>query len=167
MHNVIVTNQKLALWKIIDSNMCTFCRNHVETTMHLFWECNFVQKLWDDIQLFVESSAPQQIITSLEWTPENIMFNRVHSNAGSVINFVTLITKQHIYKQRCANRQLYSNLLIQEIHNIMMTEHAIARSKGKLSKHYSKWSKLYAQIMQTEQESNQQADYVQLYIQQM
>lgn len=36
----------------IDTN-CTFCNSQPETLIHLFWQCNFIKKLWLDICQFI------------------------------------------------------------------------------------------------------------------
>lgn len=167
LHNAIVTNQKLYMWKIRQDNKCTFCDKDVETTLHLFCECPTVKTLWDDIELYIQSCANANAINVLEWNNENIMFNTVHPKPSHVINFVILITKQYIYRQRCTGGQLYTPLLIREIDNIQNTEFYIAKNKGKLKKHFIKWSQLHKNLIQTSDEITNEMDYIQLYLQHM
>lgn len=167
LHNIIVTNQKLKLWKIIQTDMCTFCGIHVETTLHLFCNCAKVKNLWADIELYIITHINPDTIPVLEWSEENILFNRIHPRPNHVVNFVTLIVKQYIYRQRCTGRPLFVTLLIKEIESVMNIEYDIAKSKGQLTKHYSKWSELYVNLQQTNSEIEQQNDFIQLYIQNM
>lgn len=167
LHNIIVTNQKLFLWKLIDSNLCSFCKAEVETTLHLFCYCKKVLELWDDIDLYFQTNASLDTTKDLIWSEENILFNLVHPKESHVINFIVLITKQYIYRQRCAGRQLYSNLLIKEIENIQQIEYEIAKSKGKLRSHLNKWAGLHVQLTTSQNDINAEQDYIQLYLQRL
>lgn len=164
LHNQIVTNQKLKVWKIITTDKCTFCDYAVETTLHLFCECVKVKELWDDLNLYISTYAKQIDICCLEWTDENIMFNHVHPKRSHVINFLILIAKQYIYRQRCAGRALYSNLLFKEIETIYNLETSIANSKLKSKRHVSKWSRIYQQLASNEEDTNGD-NYIDNYLQ--
>lgn len=164
LHNTIVMNQKLKMWKLSVSDYCTFCKDHVETTTHLFCTCKEVLELWEDINLFIITRTSREIVNILEWLKETILLNTVHPKSSHIINFVVLITKQYIYRQRCANRVLYSQLLIKEIKNIMLIEQNIAKSKNKLKRHFEKWSPLFPEL---ESELEVQDNYISNYIQNM
>ena len=43
LHLSIVTNVQLKKWKILDSDICTFCKNYSETLEHLFFHCENAQ----------------------------------------------------------------------------------------------------------------------------
>ena len=45
-HNVLFTNHKLYFCKMIDSPLCTFCKTEIETTFHLFLDCNVTYPVW-------------------------------------------------------------------------------------------------------------------------
>ena len=47
MHRIIPTNYYLNKIGIIPSSMCTFCLIHTETIQHLFFYCDFVQRIWN------------------------------------------------------------------------------------------------------------------------
>ncbi len=38
VHFAILTNTKLSEWKVVNSELCTFCNTEPETYIHLFWE---------------------------------------------------------------------------------------------------------------------------------
>lgn len=164
LHNVIITNQKLHLWKMMDTNVCTFCETHVETLSHLFWYCNEVQKLWNDIDLYVRSKASDNETRFLEWNCETVMFNTVHFKSKQKINFVVLIAKQYVYRQRCAKRKIYSNLFLREIDNKQQIEYDIVKFKGKLRNHYVKWSTLDRSLVQTMREIENEHSYINMYL---
>lgn len=45
----LVTNINLFYYGIKDTKNCTFCNNHNETIIHLFWECHVVQRFWKQV----------------------------------------------------------------------------------------------------------------------
>lgn len=105
MHNAVITNHQLYLWKIIDSDRCTFCGDSKEHTLHLFIQCTQVSRLWKRLQdwLIHELDIPQA--QNLNWSPKNIIFNTVHPTSSHVINFIVLITKQYIYRKYALKRK--------------------------------------------------------------
>lgn len=51
LHDILCNNSQLCRWKIKNSDVCDFCNANTETTLHLFWECGFVKKLWEDLAI--------------------------------------------------------------------------------------------------------------------
>ena len=39
---------------ITDSELCTFCNIYPETLNHLFWECEYTSKLWEEIHEWIK-----------------------------------------------------------------------------------------------------------------
>lgn len=106
LHNAVVTNRHLFLWKIRHNDMCSFCNDQVETVLHLFVDCPLVKSLWSKVKDYIQTNAPFQQYSQCEWNPEYIIFNTVHPNPSHVINLHTVIAKQFIYRQRCLNSAL-------------------------------------------------------------
>ena len=50
LHRRIATNSYLFKIGISSDNHCSFCKEHNETILHLFWECTFVQAFWNEIK---------------------------------------------------------------------------------------------------------------------
>ena len=49
LHNILFTNGKLYNMKLVDSPLCTFCKDQTETVMHLFVDCSVINPLWRDL----------------------------------------------------------------------------------------------------------------------
>lgn len=167
LHNALVTNHQLCLWKIIPTDRCTFCQNQKEHTVHLFVDCNYVSKLWEQLRLWLHDELGLTHISDLNWSTRNIMFNMVHPIANHVINFLILITKQYIYKQRCLTQKLNIEQLIYEIEMVQKIEYNLAFEGGRLAKHYNKWCKIYPKMEMQEYEIQSQNAYVNQYVQAM
>ena len=53
LHHVLVTNNVLYKWKIVDSLNCTFYDTEIETIDHMFIECNMICQLWKGLSVFI------------------------------------------------------------------------------------------------------------------
>ena len=49
----IYTNVKLYKWKILSTELCSFCHMYPETILHLFYECVYVKEYWAEITQYV------------------------------------------------------------------------------------------------------------------
>ena len=115
----IVTNTHLSRWGIISSNLCSFCHSEQETLIHLFYSCTLIQELWDKVIRYLgQRFAIQTVI----FTAKNVMLNRIIPCKSSIGNFICLVTKQFIYKQRCLKKPAYFPLLKWEIEKIEKIE---------------------------------------------
>lgn len=138
----IPTNRKLFLWKVRDSQLCSFCENDIEDEIHLFVNCTHIQSLWRRLKDYIKDSVGNHVMTLLKWSPRNIIFSQVHPAPNNVINFLVTIVKQYIYKTRCTQGMLSSDQMIRDIDHIYQIESNIAIKKDKWNKHKHKWSAL-------------------------
>ncbi len=49
IHYITATRDKLFWWNIVDSDICTFCNEEIETLPHLLIECEAVKLSWIDM----------------------------------------------------------------------------------------------------------------------
>ena len=134
----LVTNIQLYKWGVVDSELCSFCNLEQETLMHLFCRCTEVQDLWKK----VFSYCREQFNIELQFNEEAVIFNNLVKNKLSAVNFVCLVVKQYIYRQRCLKKNLcFQSLkgIIQYLRNI---EKYIAIKNGKIVKHVKKWQQV-------------------------
>lgn len=136
----LVTNHKLWLWKIIDDESCSFCGNHIEDEVHLFFDCSKIRVLWEDLKEFLRSNVHTNITDGLKWGLKETIFSVVHSKPTHVINFIVTIAKRYIYVCRCFKCTPNINCLIREIDDIYNIEYNIAKRKSKVSRHFQKWA---------------------------
>ena len=134
----IVTNVQLEKWKIVETNMCTFCSVHVETINHLFWECQIVQNLWFRVFEYIEEVYHVEGL--LTKNLYNILTNRIMNKKNHVSNFLCLITKYYIYRQRCLKDELLFPQLKGLVNQIRCIEKYIAVKNNKKHFHDMKWN---------------------------
>lgn len=101
LHNKIFTNFNLFVWCKRADDFCTFCSSEREHTLHLFIDCPVTARVWLELQEFIIHCIGHDSFMQLDWTNQSILFNNVHCSPGHVINLLTLIAKQYIYKSRC------------------------------------------------------------------
>ena len=131
----MITNMQLKKWKMISSDLCTFCGNEVETVLHLLIWCEEVRRIWIDIEQYMDKYHRRQI----DFTVKNVIFNRIIDNPMDIKYFICLVTKQYIYCCRCLNKKLCTAELKATIVGFERTEKYIAQKNNNLKKHYNKW----------------------------
>ena len=141
MQRGLVTNIQLFKWGLTETDSCSFCtqHQHQETMVHLFATCNVVEEIWSQFQIFVETrfNIPQ---AQLELTPSKIILNKILPRAGHVVNFLCLVTKQYIYRQRCQSQQLSFTHLKRIFYKLECIEKYVATKNHRLEKHQRKWN---------------------------
>ena len=135
LNRAIVNNVLLHRWKILESDCCTFCQKNAETYTHLFVMCEKTQIIWVHLERYMYIFTDEDI----EFNISNVLLNRISSNPRSIKNFLCLVCKQYIYRQRCFKTEPNFNELkeiITRTHNI---EKFIATKNDKLIKFHKKW----------------------------
>ena len=49
LHNIIFCNDKLYLFWLTESNVCSFCRKEVETYRLIFFKCSEGSRIWNEV----------------------------------------------------------------------------------------------------------------------
>ena len=138
LNNVLYLNRDLHRFKISEDPSCSLCHVSSETIDHLFVECLEAKNYYFEIRDWLEeyeialpSSNKENIILGVDGTTEN---------------FIILLYKFSIYKQREKQKspslQQFKNLLKQ----YEIIEKKVAISKNKIHIHKKKWEKLQNQI---------------------
>lgn len=140
----LVTNIQLKYYGIIDQDLCTFCGLHRETIMHLFWECQIVQRAWMCFKNIVRMNYGDNRLGNMAY---EFMFNIFVAKPADYVNTLTLIFKRFIYVTRCeilqkgrSNVALNVNNCISMIARYEQIERYVAIRNNKLDKHESKWA---------------------------
>ena len=136
LQRAIITNVHLFHWGMVSSNLCSFCNLAKETYCHLFIQCPKVQAIWLEIEVFMNKFTKDNINFGLD----TVICNRIIGDKPQhVKNFVCLVVKQYIYRQRCLERELSVHELKCYIKKIRNIECYIATKNNKMSVHEKKW----------------------------
>lgn len=136
----LVTNRKLFLWGVIETQNCTLCGKGIEDEIHLFYSCPRAQEMWNSLKDYIQDNDVNGSAVELVWNCKNIIFSAVHSRADHIVNFLVTIAKRYIYVCRCMNDRPWFGNLAQEIENTYIIETNIAKRKLKSRKNAIKWS---------------------------
>ena len=75
-----------------------------ETYLHLFVYCEHAKNLWITIENLIGLHISKE---SIHFDIDTVMWNRlVLDKLGHIINFICLVVKQYIYRQRCLQKEL-------------------------------------------------------------
>ena len=132
----IVTNIQLCAWKIIDSELCSFCGQQRETTLHLVHTCPHAVSLWDNVLRYITQRFN---IQHFDMSSKAVLFNEIAQPARHIANFICLLTKQYIYRQRCLKQDISFPQFKAHVRKIENIEKYIAIKNDKLAKHNKKW----------------------------
>ena len=135
---VLVTNVHLERWKVLSSNLCTFCQKDKESYIHLFIWCEHVKNLWLKVETFMNEFSTDHIVFGVDM----VICNRLVEDPSHVKNFLCLLTKHYIYRQRCLKSKLVFQHYKRYVYQIKSMEKYIAISNQKLDKHSRKWGVL-------------------------
>ena len=130
--NSIITNIKLKHYKVKDSDLCSFCSLEKETMQHLFYDCKYVQVLWQ----YVGSKYHCQV------QMVDIVTNKVNANPKHPTNTIDLIVKYFIFRTKCQGTRPDKVFCEKYIQNYIEIEECIAKQKNKMNLHKIKWSAL-------------------------
>ncbi len=135
LHFAVMTNDKLYAWKVVDSELCTFCNVEPETYEHLFWSCPAAKQIWNQIESWCKDKANRNIVTTFK----KVMLCKLSTNTFDCINTICLITLQYIYGSRCLKKLPSFAQLKCTILDEQRVEKYIAIKNNKLRKHFGKW----------------------------
>lgn len=136
LHRKIFTNYLLKIWKLVDSDRCTFCKDLYETIEHLFFQCNIVKRFWNLLQCWYEAMTDTEIVID----EKLILLNHFVPNKTHILDSLILMGKQHIYKCRSLNRELNFYNFKQEFFYTCKIERKIAFLNNRHKAFVKKWA---------------------------
>ena len=136
LNGIVLTNEKLFRFKMMDSPLCSFCKKDIEFLEHLLLQCTIIEGFW---KAFTSWLTKQNI--SLEaLTLLNILFGVFNENEDNIIlNHLILIVKLYIYKCKLNGTNPSLKVFIARTKTVCQRELQIATKHDKLLKHYEKW----------------------------
>ena len=97
LHRIIYTNKLLCKMNLVDSGLCTFCEEEIESLEHLFFHCKISQDFWNSVFLWLNElhfgiDALNEIDIMLSYTSK--------SHFWTLLNHIIITGKQIIYHNR-------------------------------------------------------------------
>ena len=136
---IIPTNKFLLKCQKVASNLCDFCNCHVETQIHLFYDCYHVQDFWGKFKLFLTEKGFTFDIT------KTVVFLGMCDDKYQMLNFLIICAKYFIYCCKLkATRPTIDNF-VNVIKVREKIEKIIALNHNNYDKHERKWALLCGQ----------------------
>ena len=100
-NRILYTNDKLYIFKLTDTELCSFCTETKETLLYHLWECHFVKTLW----IRLKETLNNALKTNILLQPEVFIFNIYEGEYSGVVNTCfLLIKKKYIYNCKCNDK---------------------------------------------------------------
>ena len=87
LHSRTITNAKLLVMNISDSNICKVCMSEIETLKHVFIECTHVREMWSQVEKWIKLNICRQCKIS------DIDKILGQASKGDIINKIITATK--------------------------------------------------------------------------
>ena len=112
INRILNTNEKLQKWSIKPNNICNFCQS-IDTIEHHLYQCKNSKTIWDKLENWLLTN----IQLKLNLKECEILFGIPNTPTAhlELMNFVILMTKWYINKQRSDNKELYFIELLKTI----------------------------------------------------
>jgi len=133
----IMTNVKLFNMKKRSDPFCEWCTNGKQDMLHLFWECPVTNKIWVEINKWIN----RKLNCELEIKQELLFLYDIDAgNYTCIINLMVLIVMRYIYVSHCIKIKPIFIGAVLKIEEVERMERTISCKKGKLVNHLKKWS---------------------------
>ena len=131
LHNIIGVNKLLKRIGIVDSDLCTFCLDAIESVSHLFWECPFTQRFLGEFQKYV-------LKDEVALTFNNFLFG-IPNGYFTTLSAVILYAKYYIFTTRCKDGILSLASFQKTLQYFYEFEKLIYSSQGKFTMFLDNW----------------------------
>jgi hypothetical protein len=142
LNNCLYLNQKLHLFKLVESANCSMCSYNIETIEHFFVDCLETRNLYSRCRDWLKQGEIDLPVLSLK----NVLLG---INSGSMENLLFLLFKYLLYNSR---NQLKIPTLT-EFQILVKTnekiEYIIAENRSKLATHLKKYEKINVLMKKT------------------
>lgn len=133
LKGVVATNRQVNKFVQNVSPRCSFGCESEESTIHLFFQCPIIKALWEELQAFLIPAAVLNI------TKIKILFGDNLGGFNTKENYLTLLTKWFIWRERCAKRTPNFNSLRTYLNIYIKNSHISAKLHGQSDAFYNFW----------------------------
>lgn len=141
---ILPTNTFLKVCALVESENCYFCKVLPETLDHLFYECRYIKKLYEQLLQWL---LPE-LDLSVYLNKQNIILGCNIKYNYRLINHILLLTKRYIYVTRCLQRKLMIKDLQKYIKSCFDLEMTVLNDKGR-RKYERKWETIMVKFVGT------------------
>ena len=138
LHRILPTNKYLAICKLTDSSLCSFCNESTESINHLFWHCIHVKKFWEDLISLLQEKCIH--CARFSFKEEPILFGHTENTYTDIpMNLIILLAKFYINKCKFEKNIPTIKTFIQQLAHRIRIEERLAHMNNKYSKFKVDW----------------------------
>ena len=146
LHYIITTNRSVSKFIIGQDSNCSFCGAHSETIIHLFWECRFVQRFWNDFSFMINKKCVHS--HNFKFTENLIIFGKCNAtHTDKICDLIILIAKFYIYRCKVQNKSLNINIFIKELYRRYQIEKSISKDSNLFKNNWTQYETLFKGIL--------------------
>ena len=127
----------------VPSNKCSFCKKEVETLLRIFYNCECTMEFWDGFLRLWGSKVGLNVL------PDARQILIGDENLSTLVNFLFLIAKRHIYLAKLDNQKPNHVTFKRLLQKIQKVEYWIAIKRNKLTLHNKKWGGILRTLVPT------------------
>jgi hypothetical protein len=136
IHRFLPCNKWLCDISIVNSNVCKEC-NSVDTIEHYLYACNSVKMFWVKLEQWWNDTSSCPVVL----TEKHIIFGIFYDlKYFSAINYVVLLAKMYIYRQKMKEKILYFKYFLHELKYRLDIERTICETTNLLPIFEKKWA---------------------------
>ena len=134
LHFIVVSNEQLYKWGLVDSDICVWCDEEIETMVHIFIECEVVKIFWEHLKHWIYAKCSLLYhITNKE------LILGIQNKELYVLNKLYLYAKRFIYVTKCNKQLLSINAFNIYLSKNLLLEREIALAKNNLAQFMTMW----------------------------
>ena len=135
LHHILPNNEFLYKVGIVESDLCTFCEENIETICHYLCMCPLTVIFWTEVLGWIKSKTSIE----LSMDPAVLIFAKDVPANQQAIRFILLCAKYFIYLCRIRQTAPSFNVFLVQLKAHQNIEYKIAQRKGMEEKHVEKW----------------------------
>ena len=114
IHRYYPANHYMIKFKRDINTYCSFCEDHPETVLHLFWHCPHTRTFWQNLSRFIIDHIYKDF--ALLWKDVIFCFyKQSKENIFFIINLLILLAKFHIHKCKFSTKKPSCVLFLHEV----------------------------------------------------
>jgi len=144
LHRILGTKKLLVQMNISDDSMCSFCKKQEETIIHLFTQCQIVQKFWSELKDHIY--AKTNILCSFDIVTI-ILGYLLKNNWAISLNSIIIKAKHYIFKSSSSNKHLNVDEFVKELKHHFQIENYANTIEGNLEKFNKIWLRMHPLVI--------------------
>ena len=136
LHKTLITNRKLKMFNLSDTEMCDNC-DKIETIEHLLYDCPYTTTIWEIIWKWLRKYITDQLYLGRS----SILLGDQRNTI--LVNQIFIIFKYEIYRKKWTNKTFNIHSIKHILNKQMEAENYNAKISNRTRFFLGKWSPIY------------------------